>query len=415
MRKFFDGVNNFFVAEWWSGASWLLVLILLLLGTTGIYLGTHNKPHYGYEFVSLNVDQQKAFNDIVGVYTDGEKPTSMLVADTIEEAEQIPAPATHPRLDAYRKAVSIRIKKAEVIDSFLTSTLQGDVKAGAGRNESSILEQEVHRISPTLLELNTKDVTAFVFARKFKADSYFWLAGMKMYWEAIFWSLFGVLVSLIYYVSTANKLEQENKEDQDIGPFKTSEISGQVAKMFYAPAVTIVIVLGYSFFAGRSQTAIDISVNHGLILFAFTAGFYSGRLMKLLDKLKDAILPFSDNQSPAKDSGGKGDVKVTPKLSDAVANSPEGPWIKEAGFNAATVTLEPTEGSGTPITLDKPANDKDAAFTGKQVPYGKYTVRVKYAYDDKQHAVINLTANQDIEVGEKSLAFTVELNKETGT
>ena len=85
MQKYFDGIKDFGKAKWWDGASWLFVLIALLLLVVAAYLGAHRQPHVGYEYLSLNADQQKAFNDVVGVYTDGEKPTSML-GKQIEQA-----------------------------------------------------------------------------------------------------------------------------------------------------------------------------------------------------------------------------------------------------------------------------------------------------------------------------------------
>jgi hypothetical protein len=423
MQSSTDNKQSMFDASWWKGASWLIVLCTLQLITIGVYLLTHSSRHFGYEYVALNTDQQKAFTDLVNIYTDDDKPTSILVRDSAEEAAK-PAPDNKTAKDTTKKmlcqkARAVRIQKAGMIKDFLKSTLSGDVKESSGKKaepkKPTILDDQINELDPVLKELNTKDVISFILKKKFKVDSYFWLAGTSMYWEAIFWSLFGVLTSLIYYVSLANQLALKNKEDDDIGPFDTSEIGSQVAKMFYAPAVTLVLVIGYNYFSDKSQSAIDISFNHGLILFSFMAGFYSGRLMKLLDKLKNSILPDSSDGPSTGDgnttAAGSGDITITLKLADTMANSPDAPGIIEAGFNTATVTLEPADGRGKTITLDKPTEDQGSGFAAAKVPFGKYTAKASLAFDNKQ-TVINLSASQDIEVTAAALAFTVPLSQE---
>lgn len=409
MRKFFTGINSFFKADWWTGGSWLMVLCVLQVALITVYLICHGKKHTGYEYVQLNTDQLKTFNDLAGIYPDAQPPTTVL-----KKSLEIDSPVNVYRKRVYDSTTNVREQRTGMIKKFLRTVYKSDEKDDQ-QNQDRI-DKELADINSSLMELNTRDVTTFVTSRKFKVDSYFWLAGAYMYWEAIFWSFFGVITSLIYYVSLANQLALKKKAGDDIGPFETSEISAQVAKMFYAPAITLVIVLGYNFFSGKNQGAVDISVNHGLILFAFLAGFYSGRLMKLLDGLKNLALPISSD-GPSTRPGttpttGTGDIRVTLKLADSMANNPAAASITEGGFNTATVTLEPVEGKGDVITLDRPAEDQGSTFTGSKIPYGKYTVKARYAFDNRQ-SVINLTGSQDIEVSATSLAFTVPLSQES--
>jgi hypothetical protein len=405
-----DNKPSVFNAAWWKGASWLAFLCVLFVILIVIYLVTHNRDHFGYEYVSLNTEQQKNFTDLVDIYSDDDSPTSVLLRDTTDVCGTGKTGAK-PKYD---KAVAIRTQKAGMIEAFLSTTFKGDVRDTSNREKSgnsTILADQLREIDPTLRELNNKDVIAFILGKKFKVDSFFWLAGTSMYWETIFWSLFGVFTSLIYYVSLANQLSLKNKGDDDIGPFDTSEISAQVAKMFYAPAVTLVFVLGYSFVSGQNKDAVDISVNHGLILFAFVAGFYSGRLMKLLDKLKNSFLPDSSD-GPSKDdkpAGSNGDIAVTLKLSDAVANGPDGPGLLKAGLKTATVTLVPN-GSAAAITLDKPTEDQGVVFKAGKVPFGKYMVQAVYTYGNEP-TVLNLVASQDIQVAADALTFTLVLEQ----
>jgi len=110
--------------------------------------------------------------------------------------------------------------------------------------------------------------------------SYFWLFGEKKYIEVIFWAVFGVLANLIYYAS----------ENMRTGRFRPDELPVYVAKLIYAPWVTLVIILGYDIVFTSSQSGPE-NYSYGLIVFSFVLGFFSGRAVGLLSKLKDAILP----------------------------------------------------------------------------------------------------------------------------
>jgi hypothetical protein len=246
--------------------------------------------------------------------------------------------------------------------------------------------------------------------------SYFWLTGSKTYLEAWLWCLIGVFASLIYYVSIANTKSLTTAGDEDSGSFKPGEIPGQIGKMFYAPAVTIVLILGYHYLSGGNSNMIDISVNNGLIVFSFIAGFFSGRLMKFLDKLKELILPFSSSNEPpagtttAPAASTGSDATVQLQLSPSLAQSPEGPDIIENGFNAAEVSLTPDSG-GDPITLVNPADDQSDVFTATQVLNGKYSLKATLTYKKDDTTIINMAGQQKVEISKNGNTFTLLLDK----
>lgn len=459
----------FLNAVWWKGSWWLTILCGLQVITIVVYLLTHGKKNIGYEYVALNDDQTKVFTNLVNIYPDDNKATSLLplakdMKQDVDKPAQSPGTPTQvqdgaatgttrptetsPPPGSKENVLPLRQKRAEMIGTFLRETLGGEVKGFALPKETSdtasqkndtttekidttnkprttrpikeqkspkidcsaksILDNQIDDLDATLIELNTKDVTNYILSKRFKVDSYFWLGGVNMYWETVFWSLLGVLTSLIYYVSLANQFKLKGQTDDDIGPFDPSEISSQVAKIFYAPAVTLVLVLTYSFVRGKTQNGIDIGVNHGLILFAFMAGFYSGRLMKLLDQLKKTVLPLSSDGGASKTAADKGSAEVSITLQlDKAANIPNASDIVEAGFNKATVTLTPAAG-GAAIVLDAPKQDQGAAFTGSKIAFGQYTVKATLAFEGKS-AVINLAGSQDIEVTADKKAFTISL------
>ena len=72
-------------------------------------------------------------------------------------------------------------------------------------------------------------------------------------------------------------------------------------------------------------------MNTGLIVFSFIAGFFSARLMKFLDRLKELILPFggTNNQpAPTSDDISNSDITVQVQLLPELANSPDAEDIK---------------------------------------------------------------------------------------
>jgi len=204
----------------------------------------------------------------------------------------------------------------------------------------------------------------------------------------------------------------------------------------------------------------DITIGKGLLLFAFICGFFSGRVIKFIDRLKDLLLPVSDstgngtttNATNTNDTAATGtdttdtnntvntaettptkalavienpdraavpdaipepvvtvaDITVSLQLAPAVAQSPDGPDIAEAGFNNAKVMLQPAD-SDEVITLTPPTADEGGSFTIKQLPFGDYSVTAEMAYKNAT-TIINLSANQAITVNEASQTFDLPLS-----
>ncbi len=255
-------------------------------------------------------------------------------------------------------------------------------------------------------EYNSRDVGIYFSKLKVKVHSYFWLSEGKAYFETILWCLLGVFTSLIFYVGIKTT---PNDPDES---FDINEISNQVAKMFYAPITTLVLVIGYHFIGGNDDNMIDISVNKGVILFSFLAGFYSGRVMKLLDKIKDLILPLT-----MVDKGGtinetkKARIWVQLSLSASMAGTQEGADITESGFNAAVVTLTPSAG-GEAITLSPPTEDQHDTFMADQIIFGEYKLEASYAHKDARgHSIINLEGGKKIAINDTNESFSVVLEK----
>jgi len=364
---------QFLQAKNWKGRNWLLMLCLLLSVVLIGYILSH-KIWHGKQYIQLEKKQLLVLNK----YLNNNKNDS-------QEIDSMP--------------ISNRER-----DAYLVSFLQSEMHQQLDAKEFS---QTMNLIS----KMNNETVIDFLSEKKFLVDSVFWLTGNGAYFEALLWSLMGVLVSLIYYVSIANTKSLHTAGNDDSGSFDPAEISGQVAKMFYAPACTIVLILGYQYLTDSNNSMIDISVNNGLIVFAFISGFFSGRVMRFLDRLKELILPFGTSSQPtATQALQTGDIEVTVDLSDAVSISEHGASISEAGFNAANVSLMPKSG-GEVITLLNPPDDQADTFLGKNIPFGKYQLQASLSYKSDNGMLINLSAEKDIEIKSRTENFTIQLEQ----
>lgn len=384
----------FIKAKIWSGAGWLLTLCLVLVLVSAIYLILHS-CNKGSDHKKLDNIQLLNIDNILAGYSD----TDLL-------ASKDPA--------AKKVILNLRVQRDQALSNFLTSEYNGQVN-----------EAWLKQVNTLLINLNNKDAKTYLNGKEIIVNSFFWFVGPGTYAEVLFWALIGVLTSLIYYVSNANgiKIKQTDETDSDTadtagtGPFNTAEIPGQVSKLFYAPVSALVLVFGYNLLGDSTTKMTDITMGNGLLLFSFISGFFSGRVMKFLDKLKDLILPLGSSTNTTTTSADAtepaanekvADVTVELQLVPALSSTAEGADIVDLGFNSAVVTLKPE--AGELITLTKPADDQSSGFTAAQVPFGKYTLQATMA-SKIGDAVTNLSASTDVEVSETNKAFQLEMDK----
>lgn len=375
---------SFFKAKTWSGAGWLLTLCMLLVFIAMIYTGLH-LCYKGTDHKKLDNTQLLNIDNVLAVYPDPD--SAQLASKDV----------------AVKKTV---FAKREERDHALFNFLRNEY-------DGRIDEPRLKLLDGLLINLNNKDTKAYLTDKEIFVNDFFWFVGTGTYAEVLFWALIGVLVSLIYYVSIANRQALKVAGDADTGPFDPAEISGQVSKMFYAPVCALVLVLGYNLLSGSNSKMTDISIGKGLLLFSFISGFFSGRVMKFIDGLKDLVLPLSGTDNTTTDNSNKtdgkaADITIDLHLAQGMLSAPEAADIIDGGFNAAIVTLKPE--IGDMITLDKPADDQSSEFMATQVPLGKYTLHATMAFKNGT-GIINLEASKDIEVSDANKVFQLDLDK----
>lgn len=382
-----NNLKNFIKSLGTGGARWqftlctvLLSFILIYLYTHGVFLNknTSGNSKIGKEHIQLNIEQLGTIKIYLDNYLD----------DTSQ--------------DSGRKAIIVEKRKErdEGIINLLNTYYDGKL--------DSI---QLTRIKTILSKTNSKDVFQILSQTRLLVRSPFWLSGELVYFEAFFWSLFGVLVSLIYYVSLANSSRNESTEEEGIGTFNQKEVPGQIAKMFYAPACTIVLVLGYHFISGVNENMVDISVNKGLLVFSFICGFYSGRVMTFLDRLKELLLPISgDGGRTNKPEIIYGDVDVSLKIDETISDKLLVADIIDAGFKAAEVKLISNNLGADPINLLNSSEEDNCIFSGNKIPAGKYKLIASLAHKADNNTIINLQGEKEVNISGNKLEVDLELN-----
>ncbi|WP_183564870.1 hypothetical protein [Mucilaginibacter sp. SP1R1] len=386
----------FFKAKIWSGAGWLLTLCVILVIVGVSYLWAHS-CYKGTDHKKLDSNQLLNIDNVLAVYPDPDSVFNPLLKDKVKLKVAI---------------VKTRGERDKALFNFLTSEF------GCQIDECCLKEMD-----GLLVDLNNKDVKTYLNTKEVIVKDFFWFVGPGSYVEVLYWSLIGVLVSLIYYVSLANRQQLKQIGDDDtgildtagVGAFDSSEISGQVSKLFYAPVCALVLVLGYDMLSSSGNKMTDISMGKGLILFSFISGFFSGRVIKFIDQLKELVLPLGSKDKPTTGTptadnppADQKNADITVELQLAAALSAQGADVIDGGFNSAIVTLKPQTGDA--ITLTKPVDDQGAIFNAAKVPFGKYNLQATMA-SKSGDTIINLAASKDIEVNDANKSFELELDK----
>ncbi|SKA16584.1 hypothetical protein [Sediminibacterium ginsengisoli] len=380
MNKFLNGINNFLKARTWSGGAWLFTLCLLLAVSAGTYILSHrNTP--GQQYVQLD------------------KRQLLMVKKCLDNSPD---------------SVQARKARTGLIMLFLDTEF----------NNKLIGKQR--KAMDSLLNLfNNAQVYDYLTEKKILAESTFWLTGNSVYMETLFWSLLGVLVSLIYYVSLANAQSSNTAGDDDCGSFDPTEISGQVAKMFFAPACTLILILGYHYVLSDGSSMADINIGNGVIVFSFISGFFSGRVMKFLDRMKELLLPVTGtkktgnpppNDNTGGNNGNSGSVPLNNVVVQVTLDVPPGSiadadaaLVESAGFNAAVVTLTSVDKQEVFDLI--PNETKNGLFERTGMLPGKYILTASVNYKRQDEAMLTLYGSKEIELVPDITASTLVLEQ----
>lgn len=139
-------------------------------------------------------------------------------------------------------------------------------------------------INNVLHGFDKKGAIAILTQTGIESRSFFWLLGDSSFLEIIFWSLFGVICSYLYYFV----------ENYKKGSLDEKEYPSYVSKMLYTPFVTIILYISPSIFT--KDVSFTKNMDYWTLVIAFILGFFSGRAVELLDKIKNFLFPYRDGQ-----------------------------------------------------------------------------------------------------------------------
>lgn len=396
-------VKHIFTAEYWQEQNhWLAFLTFILVLTVGVYLAMHNlekytegeaktyydDPHEA-EFKTMDANDISYLTSLIN-----EGSTSIPVGSTLQAEEDSGS------AEKQNQSTVLRFKlnpNSQTVKKYIVNQLPYVYPDDTVKIFSLLDEQ------PNSLAIN------FIQNAKFRVKSYFWLAGPHTYVEIIFWTIFGVITSILFYIAMAIA--------NGTG-FKPSETPGHLAKIVYSPFISLIIIFSYNYLS-NPDSFIDVSASKGTLIISFLLGFYSSRAMKLLDKLKDLILPYGDDSKSVAVPTMQTDPEFMIAQAVEAANStvevdvqindPQHPDDEELNGHIAQtiVTLTNTAG-GEPINLEKTGDDElDGKFSTQNVPQGNYNLVASLVTTDGG----NYTASQTVQVINGDNTYNLTLTK----
>jgi hypothetical protein len=208
--------------------------------------------------------------------------------------------------------------------------------------------------------LDLQQFTMVVSKYPFKVRSYFWLTDDAVYLEIVFWSLFGLIASLLYNVSEALRTED----------FDLDEVAVHIAKFFYAPFCALIIYFSFNLISSKGDASLN-QISNGTIVLAFILGFFSGRTIELLNKIKELILPSdTDNPSSANSYFVNGSLVTVP------------PVTPSSAISTANVKIQ----SNTTSSFKKTVNpDTNGLFSFTNLPADTYSITVTLQNDSNSY------------------------------
>lgn len=279
------GSPNPFKANYWTAKRWFTTLVVLLMAWGGVYVLLHaDEERKGYEYVSFSKNQIRQINGILTTESsilqsfDDQQVAASANDSLYPLSESTPAP------DKYQTEAATHSAYTPCNLECRTDKVMLYINS---EYENGISDDQLATIRKYISTFGPEQVGIFLADHKVKVRSYFWLTGPSVYIEIIFWVIFGVICSLLF--SVGNVVRRTDKAG-----FNSNQIIYQVAKLFYAPFSAIIIVLAYSYF--KNSTTLNIDASEGVIVFAFVAGLYSGRVMNFFDKAKQVLLPSGSHE-----------------------------------------------------------------------------------------------------------------------
>lgn len=165
----------------------------------------------------------------------------------------------------------------------LSSRLSFKLKKTLGVLEG---EKEVKKVKPETLAELQKIVEAEIESL---STQFFWVDTPGKWYEIAFWSLFGVLVGILYFIAGSLKK----------GIFNMSAVTMMIAEIIITPPVVLIVFFLFPFTDIKTFTPSELSI-HMTMGISFILGFAIRRTVGLLDNIKRRLLPDPPDEGAGK-------------------------------------------------------------------------------------------------------------------
>ena len=254
-------------------------------------------------------------------------------------------------------------------------------------NEDTLACKEID----TLVKTNSLHYLMVVLPNyPFEVRSFFWLKGFKIYAELLFWIWFGVMASVLYTVVNA----------YNAGKFSKKLVNDHIAKLLYAPPVGIALYLSSNLLSSQSLISSLDKISYGSIVFVFILGFFSGRSIELLNRLKEVLIPLNTantntnqpDNTPTENTDLFGDITIG---DDSINN---------VSLNKCEIRLS---NQNSPSKFYTTTSDSNGNFEFADIPLGLYQLEANLV---DSNLGLTLGAKQNIIIEKKNTTETEPLN-----
>lgn len=322
-----------------SPRRWFAIFGGMLVVWTGLYLLAHSRFGVsGYEYASFSTADIRHINSIL--------VNTVTITTPVAPAQKQPVNNSNDGfLDTYDVSDEPANYVTEYpINNFSNFAEEEDRKERtrkvmvyiSSRYGEEIDPTQLRRIEQYITTFSPRETGIFLTDYKIRLTSFFWLSGTMVYAEVVAWSIFGVLCGLLFFAGNAIRKGGTQRE-----------MIYQMARLFYAPFAAIILVLAYGYIKG--DATLHLQANAGILIFAFLLGLYSGTVMEMLDRIRNAVFP----------SG----VPNTAEPEPQTVHLPPQPWLKENSTQPSTATPVsplPTETTTHTHLKDIPVTNTEA-------------------------------------------------------
>lgn len=194
--------KKIFTIEFWQKENnWLLLLTLLLIGTLIVYLSVHSMEKFKAESPGDYYDEPHEAEYKKMDVADIAYITSLINVGSTS----IPVPKQNlvSINDSNNTEITIQNKATFAGIRFKENPNSREVKDFIVSQLPYVYPQDTVKVFNLLDEQPNALAVSFIQNTRFRVKSYFWLAGPHTYLEVIFWTIFGVIASILFYISSA--------------------------------------------------------------------------------------------------------------------------------------------------------------------------------------------------------------------